>query len=167
MNREEAIRKLYESIEREDGAIDALWDVILACQGEPFYTSSGLLFWYAVKRNRSGAYGGELEISRKEGSKTLTRSSVMLAFQKVMEDGLAKEADGEKGKLPRTFAPPFYKGPKAIGQIFGISYLYGLFWKIGLIRIPQKTEERLENLYREYEKTAVLQFPLFYDKMKN
>ena len=25
-----------------------------------------------------------------------------------------------------------YSGPKAIGQIFGISYVYSLFWKFGL-----------------------------------
>lgn len=36
-----------------------------------------------------------------------------------------------------------FKGPKAIGQIFGISYVYSLFWKFGLIRVPAKVEEKL------------------------
>ena len=29
-------------------------------------------------------------------------------------------------------------GPKKIGQIFGISYLYAIFWKFGLIAVPEK-----------------------------
>jgi hypothetical protein len=39
--------------------------------------------------------------------------------------------------------PPEYKGPKAIGQIFGISYIYSLFWKLGLIKVPQKVEDKI------------------------
>ncbi|MCI5647901.1 MAG: hypothetical protein MR332_00450 [Fusicatenibacter sp.] len=39
---------------------------------------------------------------------------------------------------------PEYKGSKAIGQIFGISYVYSIFWKLGLIRVPEMVEKRLE-----------------------
>ena len=41
---------------------------------------------------------------------------------------------------------PEYKGPKAIGQIFGISYIYSIFWKFGLIRVPERIEEKLNNV---------------------
>ena len=94
--------------------------------------ASGLPFSYTVRRKRDGSYSGELLITRKEGSKTLTRSSVELAFQRVCRD---TAADG---------APPFYKGPKAIGQIFGISYVYSLFWAWGLITVPESVARKLE-----------------------
>lgn len=148
MNRDEAIRTLQNSMWSEEKGGEALWDVILACQEEIFYTSSGLPFRYTVKRTRSGAYGGELEVSRKEGSKTLTRSSIMLAFRRVREDGFGQ--DGAEASS-RIFVPPFYKGPKAIGQIFGISYIYSLFWKIGLIRVPGKVEEKMLEAYKVQE----------------
>ena len=79
---------------------------------------------------KDGTYSGELLITRKEGSKTLTRSSVELAFQRVCRDS----ADG---------GLPFYKGPKAIGQIFGISYVYSLFWAWGLIEVPETVAGKL------------------------
>ena len=41
---------------------------------------------------------------------------------------------------------PEYKGPKAIGQIFGISYIYSIFWKFGLIRVPAKVQEKLMDI---------------------
>ena len=37
-----------------------------------------------------------------------------------------------------------YKGPKAIGQIFGISYVYSMFWKWGLIQVPMRVEIKLK-----------------------
>ena len=29
--------------------------------------------------------------------------------------------------------------------IFGISYIYSLFWEMGLIRVPEKVEKKLKN----------------------
>lgn len=49
-------------------------------------TSSGMPFSYIVKINKSGAYTGELLISRKEESKTLTRSSIILAYDIVLKE---------------------------------------------------------------------------------
>ena len=71
-----------------------LWAGVLAYQGETFYTLSGLEFSYMVKHKKNGEYSGELLISRKETSKTLTRSSVMLAFHKVLEQIEIKENNG-------------------------------------------------------------------------
>ena len=93
--------------------------------------ASGLPFSYTVRRKRDGAYSGELLVTRKEGSKTLTRSSVELAFDRVREDSAADNG------------PPCYKGPKAIGQIFGISYVYSLFWAWGLITVPEAVARKL------------------------
>jgi hypothetical protein len=102
-----------------------------------------LLFSYTVKKNKKGIYTGELEISRKEGSKTLTKSSVLLAFHKVLEAMEVVELPDKDGEKTMALIVPEYKGPKAIGQIFGISYVYSLFWKLGLIRVPGKVEDKL------------------------
>lgn len=122
-----------------------LWQCIMAFQNYPFRTSSGLPFSYTVKKNKTGEYSGELVISRKEESKTLTKSSVMLAFRTVL-DGMrganVVDAVSSGGQSP-TVVLPEYKGPKAIGQIFGISYVYSLFWKWRLIRVPEKVEQKL------------------------
>jgi hypothetical protein len=138
--RKKAITELLDCIIGNLDADTALWQTVIAYQNYPFYTSSGLPFSYTVKCKKNGDYSGELLVSRKEGSKTLTKSSVMLAFHKVLE-GLSI-VDTEHG-TNKALAPAEYKGPKAIGQIFGISYVYSMFWKWGLIAVPQKVEEKL------------------------
>jgi hypothetical protein len=137
--RKNAVENLHEKIKAAADADAALWEAVLAYQNDQFYTSSGLLFTYTIKKNKRGEYSGELIVSRKEGSKTLTRSSVMLAFHKVVEK-IRIVNDAEK----ITLICPEYKGPKAIGQIFGISYVYSLFWKLGLIRVPESVETKLK-----------------------
>lgn len=127
---EQAALRLWEAIRNGENPEEALWQTVIAYQNHPFRTASGLPFSYTVKCKKNGKYSGELLISRKEGSKTLTKSSVQLAFHKVAEES----AEG----------PPFYKGSKAIGQIFGISYVYSLFWKWGLIRVPSQVERKLQ-----------------------
>jgi hypothetical protein len=150
--RKKAVDELHEAIvkERVKKNIDTdaiLWQAVIAYQGYPFHTSSGLSFSYTVKKNKESVYTGELEISRKEESKTLTKSSVLLAFHTVleaMEIVLSKDGEIEADcETTTTLITPEYKGPKAIGQIFGISYVYSLFWKLGLIRVPGKVEDKL------------------------
>ena len=127
--RKKAVRNLHEQISAGGEAEDALWQAVIAYQDYPFHTSSGLPFSYTVRQKKNREYSGELLISRKESSKTLTKSSMLLALQRVLED------PGPE--------PPLYTGPKAIGQIFGISYIYSLFWKWNLIRVPEKVERKL------------------------
>ena len=110
-----------------------LWDAVVAYQNQPLRTLSGLEFSYTVKHKKNGEYSGELLVSRKETSKTLTRSSVMLAFHKVLEQIEVTEKDGTV-----LFTPPSYKGPKAIGQIFVISYIFSLFLALGLIKTADR-----------------------------
>ena len=127
--RKKAVQQLHEEIHAEGVVENALWQAVIAYQDYPFHTSSGLPFSYTVRQKKNGEYSGELLISRKESSKTLTKSTVLLALQRVLE-----HSDPE---------PPLYAGPKAIGQIFGISYIYSLFWKWDLIRVPEKVEKKL------------------------
>ena len=136
------MKRLQKGILEKKTELDKLlWDALLAGQGEIFNTSSGLPFSYVVKRKRNGEYSGELLVSRKESSKTLTRSSVLLAFHKVIDATQICDIDGKAELIL-----PEYKGPKAIGQIFGISYIYSIFWKFGLIRVPAKVQEKLMDI---------------------
>lgn len=142
---EESKRQLYEGIieGRPIPELETiLWDAVVAYQNQPLRTLSGLEFSYTVKHKKNGEYSGELLVSRKETSKTLTRSSVMLAFHKVLEQIEVTEKDGTV-----LFAPPSYKGPKAIGQIFGISYIFSLFLALGLI----KTQKEISGKITKYK----------------
>lgn len=143
---EESKRQLYEGIieGRPIPELETiLWDAVVAYQNQPLRTLSGLEFSYTVKHKKNGEYSGELLVSRKETSKTLTRSSVMLAFHKVLEQIEVTEKDGTV-----LFAPPSYKGPKAIGPIFGISYIFSLFLALGLI----KTQKEISGKITKYKK---------------
>lgn len=70
---------------------------------------------------RSGEYIKELLVDCREESKTLAWSSVALAF---------KNAIVYEGIVPK---------PKALGDISGVSYIYSLFYRFGLIKVPEKT----------------------------
>lgn len=136
--RQKVVKKLHRGIiEKSENVDELLWQAVIAYQNYPFYTASGLPFSYVVKQRRDGNYSGELVVSRKEGSKTVTRSSIQLAFHRVLE-----EMSTEHEAACALLKPAEYKGPKAIGQIFGISYIYSLFWKLGLIRVPLKIQEK-------------------------
>lgn len=99
-----------------------LWKCIVAFQGYRFRTISGLPFSYKIKTRRNGELTKELWIDRREGSKSLTWSSVLLAFEKT------------EGK-------PLVERPKALGDIRGVSYIYGMFNRFGLIEVPVKQDE--------------------------
>lgn len=91
-------------------------------QGYRFKTISGLPFSYKIKTGRNGELTKELWIDRRESSKSLTWSSVLLAFEKT------------EGK-------PLVERPKALGDIRGVAYIYGMFCRFGLIEVPVKQDE--------------------------
>jgi len=105
---------------------EELWAAVVALQGEVLYTMSGLPFRYQLKRGRSGQYTKELFIDRRQGSKSLAWSSVRLAFEK---------AQALEGPVLR---------PKQIGQIRGVSYIYPLLWRFGIIEVPETVAQKLE-----------------------
>lgn len=92
------------------GACKNLWKAVIAFQVYPFKTSKGLKFSYVVK-------GGEMLVDRKE--KSITRATVELAYQKTLELGGIVE------------------GPKKLG-VFGASYLYPVFVRLGVIHPIEK-----------------------------
>ncbi|HJD26509.1 MAG TPA: hypothetical protein IAA12_08640 [Candidatus Blautia intestinipullorum] len=142
--RKRTIAELHIGILTESKDVDGLlWEAVLAFQDYPLRTVSGLPFSYRIKRKKNGEYSGEILVSRKEGSKTLTKSPVLLAFHTVLKriETMPPSCGQESGK--DILEAPEYSGPKAIGQIFGISYIYSLFWLLGLIKVPEKIGDRL------------------------
>lgn len=127
----EAVEKLKTNPTEEH-----LWDCIVAFQRYPFYTSTGLPFTYTLKIGKTGKFTKELFIDRRENSKSLSWSSVRMAFEK------AKEQD-------RVFTRP-----KEIADIRGISYSYSLLWKFGIIKVPPQIEERLRGKREEENMSA-------------
>lgn len=116
---------------------ELLWQAIIELQGCTLRTASGLFFDYSVRQKKNGEYSGEVLVSRKEESRSRIKSSILLTFHR----GLGEMQPSEDGQ---DFIPLKYPGPKSIGQIFGISYIYSIFWKLGIIRVPEKIEKKLE-----------------------
>ena len=108
-----------------------LWSLIISHQSTPFFTASGLPFTYKIKIGKKGQLTKELIIDRREQSKTLTWSSIRVAFEKVMRD---KEA-GKRN---------YYDRPKHIIDARGISYTYALFWRFGIIEVPEDVAEKMK-----------------------
>lgn len=119
LTREQADKALRAALDGEGDRDSALWDALIAWQGEMFYTAKGLAFTYSIRERRDGALGGEMFISRKE--KSITQSTVFMAFHKALELGGSVE------------------GPKKLGT-FGASYLYPVFIRLGVIRPPEPAQ---------------------------
>ena len=118
--REQALWRLHE--ERTE---EALWDCVVAFQEFEFHTYS-----YHMKYGRSGTYTKELWIDRREKSKSLVWSSVRSAYQKVLE-------------LQQESERPVVERPKALGDIRGITYIYGIFYEFALLEMPEKAKEKI------------------------
>ena len=111
---------------RADPTEENFWGVVLAYAGVKFKTYSGLPFSYEIKKGRSGEYTKELWIDRREKSKSLAWSSVLLALKNI------------KGEVVDR--------PKALGDIRGVTYIYGMFYRFGLIDVPDKVKEKMGRL---------------------
>lgn len=142
--------KVLETLLNEQSE-EALWAAVIAFQGYKFRTYSGLVFSYSLKKGRgrgiaeSGVankqgntnkmgvatkqgdvYTKELFIDRRENSKSLAWSSVLLAFHNIPSIGSVVDR------------------PKALGDIRGVTYIYAMFYRFGLIDVPEKAKEKME-----------------------
>ena len=108
---------------RTDPTEENFWGVVLAYAGVKFKTYSGLLFSYEIKKGRNGEYTKQLWIDRREKSKSLAWSSIVLALGNI------------KGEV--------VDGPKALGDIRGVTYIYGMFYRFGLIDVPDEVKEKM------------------------
>lgn len=105
---------------------EALWAAVIEFQGYKFRTYTGLVFSYSLKKGRGDTYTKELFIDRRENSKSLAWSSVLLAFHNIPSIGSVVDR------------------PKALGDIRGVTYIYAMFYRFGLIDAPQKAKEKME-----------------------
>lgn len=142
--------KILEEL-RAEHSEEALWAAVIAFQGYKFRTYSGLVFSYSLKKGRGrgntesgvaneqdeackqaeaykqgGVYTKELFIDRRENSKSLAWSSVLLAFHNIPSIGSVVDR------------------PKALGDIWGVTYIYAMFYRFGLINVPEKAKEKME-----------------------
>ena len=85
-----------------------LWQAIVAFQNFPFYTASGLPFYYSLKTGRNGELTKELWVNRRENSKSLAWSSVVLAFQHARQTTGEISGSEKTGKHPRNFLYLFH-----------------------------------------------------------
>ena len=108
---------------RVDPTEENFWGVVLAYTGVKFKTYSGLPFSYEVRKGRNGEYTKELWIDRREKIKSLAWSSIVLALKNI------------KGEVVDR--------PKALGDIRGMTYIYGMFYRFGLIDVPDKVKEKM------------------------
>lgn len=118
------IEKLQEAIGKHEPADEYLWEALVAFQGEPFKTVSGLPFQYTIRPGKRGTLTKELWIDRREGSKSLSFGSIRLAFTHALTLEVVLR-------------------PKAMGDIRGVSYMYPIFWRFGIIRVPKENADRM------------------------
>lgn len=135
--------KILEELRAEQSE-EALWAAVIAFQGYKFRTYSGLVFSYSLKKGRcrgntesgvvnerdeackqGGVYTKELFIDRRENSKSLAWSSVLLAYHNIPSIGSVVDR------------------PKALGDIRGVTYIYAMFYRFGLIDVPEKAKEKM------------------------
>ena len=110
---------------RTDPTEENFWGVVVAYAGVKFKTYSGLSFSYEVRKGRNGEYTKELWIDRRVKSKSLACSSIILALGNI------------KGEVVER--------PKALGDIRGVTYIYGMFYRFGLIDVPDEVKEKMKN----------------------
>lgn len=131
--RKKALEKF--KIERSE---EALWGTVMEFQGYRFRTYSGLPFSYQLKKGRSGAYTKGLFIDRRENSKSLAWSSVALAFSNLLKNDVSEK--------------PLIDRPKALGDIRGVTYIYALFYRFGLINVPEEVKDNMESVKKKVGK---------------
>ena len=110
---------------RADPTEENFWGVVVAYAGVKFKTYSGLPFSYEIKKGRNGKYTKGLWIDRREKSKSLAWSSVLLALNNIKKVG------------------EVVNRPKALGDIRGVTYIYGMFYRFGLIDMPDEVKQKM------------------------
>ena len=121
-------QRRYRAMKRwkTDPTEENFWGVVMAYAGVKFKTYSGLSFSYEIKKGRNGEYTKELWIDCREKSKSLAWSSIVLALGNI------------KGEVVER--------PKALGDIRGVTYIYGMFYRFGLIDVPDEVKEKMGHL---------------------
>lgn len=158
---------------RAEPTEENLWGVVQAYAGAQFKTYSGLGFSYQLRRGRNGEFTRELWIDRRAQSKSLAWSSVVLALRKVQNEQMMLEMRTDEGEVdslkksgkspskleksgevagassenrepePQKTSAPVIQRPKDLGDIRGISYIYAMFYRFGIIDVPEKVKAKM------------------------
>ncbi len=137
--RNEAVKELKESVDWKY----MLWNAICAFENYPFKTSGrgsreGIKFRYTVSKSSTGGeaskesgssgrryegeqvenFGNEMWVTAKKGKKSISRSTVELAYQTALTNSIT--------------------GPKSLGVPGAGSYLYPIFVRFGVITKEDK-----------------------------
>lgn len=120
-------RKACKELQKELSE-DKLWECMELFQGFKFYTVSGLPFTYMIKVSKNGRYTKEFIVDRRTDSKTLTWSSVTLAFHNAVR---------MRGEV--------IERPKALGDIRGVSYIFPILCRFGVIEVPETIADKMKN----------------------
>ena len=133
---------------RADPTEENFWGVVVAYAGVKFKTYSGLPFSYEIKKGRNGEYTKELWIDRREKSKSLAWSSVLLALGNI------------KGEVVDR--------PKVLGDMRGVTYIYGIFYRFGLIDVPDEVKEKMGHPKNHKKKRNLIDGSehILYDRLK-
>ena len=131
---------LDEWSEGNEQSKETLWEAVIAFQGYEFHTYSGLPFSYKLKKRRDGEYSRELFIDRRENSKSLAWSSVLLAFGNLLKAGRVMN----ECKPTADHAKILVDRPKTLGDIRGVTYIYGMFYQFGLMDVPDGVKEKMD-----------------------
>ena len=133
---------------RADPTEENFWGVVVAYAGVKFKTYSGLPFSYEIKKGRNGESTKELWIDRREKSKSLAWSSVLLALGNI------------KGEVVDR--------PKALGDIRGMTYIYGMFYRFGLIDVPDEVKAKMGHPKNHKKKRNLIDGSehILYDRLK-
>lgn len=121
--RQKCLKELQKELTEEK-----LWECMILYQDFLFHTVSGLPFKYKMNIGRKGEYTKEIIINRRQESKTLTWSSVILAFNNAIK---------KKGNV--------IEKPKALGDIRGVSYIYPILYEFGVIDVPESAAIKMNN----------------------
>ena len=119
--RKKAISALQSHIDMPD-ATEYLWEAIVLFADYPFETAKGLRYRYTVKKGRNGELTGEIIFNRK--TKGITTATLNLAYENALR---VQKQDG------------CVSGPKKLG-VFGASYIYPIFVRFGIIKLPERKE---------------------------
>lgn len=116
----EAVAMLKKSLSEE-----TLWKCVVMFRNCRLKTMSGLPFNYRLKIGHDGEFTKEIWIDRRKNSKSLAWSSVLLALGNIRELGEVVDR------------------PKALGDVRGVSYIYAMFYRFGLIDVPEKVKGKM------------------------
>lgn len=121
-NRQNAVEKLNADTSR-----DNLWNAVVAFQHYPFHTAAGQPFVYEMKKKSDEKYIRELIVKEREESMNIAWSYVRQAFDRAL---------AMRGSV--------VAGPEALGNIRGISYIYPMFYRFGIINVPDDVAEKMQ-----------------------